>query len=139
MPPCFVRCGSRLPENVVVHLGTNGTFPLDVCRSMVKAAGTERRVFFVTIHVPRSWKKSNNRIIRQCDAAFADDRVHVIDWDWAASRHPKWLYSDGTHLRPEGAKAFARLLDSSVDAAVVQARADEVKAASGSVAAGVTQ
>ena len=110
--------GEKLPENVVVHLGTNGTFPLDVCRKMVKAVGPDRRLFLVTVHVDRSWTKGNNKVIRQCDAEFADDRVYVIDWDWAASRHPSWLYSDGMHLRPEGAKAYARIIDSAIDAAV---------------------
>ena len=128
--------GSSLPENVIVHLGTNGTFPLDVCRKIVKAAGPERRVFFVTIHVPRSWEKGNNAVIRDCDAVFAADRVHVIDWDWAASRHPGWLYSDGTHLRPDGAAAFARIVNREVDEAIEQARIDALGDASGSVTVG---
>lgn len=116
-PGLLRKRGASLPANVVIHLGTNGTLRLSDCRAMVKAAGPSRRVFLVTIHVPRSWQKSNNKVIRQCDAAFAADRVHVVDWDWAASRHPKWLYDDRTHLRPEGAKAFARIIDSAIDSA----------------------
>lgn len=136
-PALLRKRGARLPKNVVVHLGTNGTLPLDVCKSMVKAVGPDRRLFFVTIHVPRSWKASNNKVIRACDGSFAADRVHVIDWDRAASSHPRWLYSDGTHLRPAGAAAFAELIDSSVDAAVRQARVDAINGASGAVSAGM--
>lgn len=117
-PAALRERGDRLPENVVVHLGTNGTFPMDVCRQMVKAVGPERRLFLVTVHVDRSWTKGNNKVIRQCDAAFADDRVYVIDWDWAATRHPGWLYSDGMHLKPEGAKAYARIIDTAIDRAI---------------------
>lgn len=106
--------GADLPRNVVVHLGTNGTFPLDVCRAIVRAAGPERQVFLVTVHVDRSWTKGNNRMIRGCADQFGAERVTVVDWDAAASRNPQWLYSDGAHLRPPGAEAYARLIDEAI-------------------------
>lgn len=117
------RRGGSLPENVIVHLGTNGTFPLSTCRAMVKAVGPKRHLFLVTIHVPRSWTKGNNKVIRTC-AAENPSRVTVIDWDWAASRHPSWLYSDKTHLKPAGARGYARVIDQAI------ARADGAPAAS---------
>ncbi len=116
-PGMVRRKGDRLPENVVVHLGTNGTFPLSTCRKLVKNAGPSRNVFLVTVSVPRSWEKSNNRTIRACADSFPAGRVTVIDWNAAARAHPQWLYSDRTHLRPAGAKGFARLIDRAVDAA----------------------
>jgi hypothetical protein len=131
--PALVRKkGSGLPENVVVHLGTNGTFPLSTCKSIVRAAGPQRRVFFVTVFVPRSWQDSNNAVIRQCDQAFAADRVHVIDWNAAASANRRWFYGDHIHLKPSGGEAFARLLDDSVDNAVRSARSAALANASGS-------
>jgi hypothetical protein len=114
--------GDRLPENVVVHLGTNGTFPLASCIAMVRQAGRDRRMFLVTVRVPRSWERANNAVIRRCDTRFAADRVHVVDWAGAAARHPRWLYADGVHLRPRGSVAFTRLIDEAVDAAVAAAR-----------------
>jgi hypothetical protein len=135
--PALLRMrGGALPKNVVVHLGTNGTFPLSVCKQIVSTAGAERRVFFVTIHVPRAWQKGNNKVIRECDAAFAADRVHVIDWNAAAKQHPKWLYRDHTHLRPSGARAFARLIDANVDQAVAAAHRRAIDAAAGTGSAG---
>jgi hypothetical protein len=107
--------GSDLPGNVVVHLGTNGTFPLDVCRAIVRAAGPERQVYLVTVHVDRSWTAGNNRMIRGCADQFGPDRVTVVDWDAAASRNPQWLYTDGAHLRPRGAEAYARLIDEAIE------------------------
>jgi hypothetical protein len=89
-------------------------------------------VFLVTIHVPRSWQRANNKVIRQCDAAFPDDRVHVIDWDGAVTAHPAWLYNDGIHLRPSGGAAFAALLDESVTTAVAKARSAALAGAAGS-------
>jgi hypothetical protein len=91
----------------------------------------------VTVHVKRSWEKANNAVIRQCDAAFAADRVHVIDWDKAASAHPKWLYADGIHLRPAGSAGFAALLDDAVTGAVADARAAALASAAGTGKAGL--
>ncbi len=104
------RLGGSLPENVVVHLGTNGTFPLSTCKSMVRAVGPRRNIYLVTVHVPRSWTKGNNKVIRECAASYPEGRVSVVDWNWAASRHPGWLYSDHTHLTASGAKAYARVI-----------------------------
>lgn len=115
-PSLLRKHGSALPGNVVLHLGTNGTYPLDTCKEMVRLAGTGRNVYLVTIHAKRSWVKTNNAMLRKCAAAFPAGHVTVVDWDWAAARHPKWLYSDGIHLTPEGAAAFARILDAAVDA-----------------------
>lgn len=136
--PALVRKkGADLPENVVVHLGTNGTFPLSTCKSIVRAAGADRRVFLVNVFVPRSWQDSNNAVIRQCNEAFAPDRVHVIDWNAAASAHRGWFYGDRIHLKPAGGEAFARLLDDSVTNAVRDARSTALANASGSGTAGL--
>ncbi len=116
-PAMVRRKGVTLPANLVVHLGTNGTFPLSTCRKIVKNAGPKRRVFLVTVFVPRSWEKSNNRTIRKCAESFPAGRVTVVDWNRLARSHPEWLYSDGTHLKPTGAKGFARLIDRVVDSA----------------------
>lgn len=116
--PALLRAkGGRLPEAVVVHLGTNGSFPLDVCRRIVRSAGPGRQVFLVTVHVPRSWQDANNAVIDRCDRSFAPGRVSVVDWHAAASRNRDWLYRDGIHLTPSGARAFARMIDRAVDAA----------------------
>jgi len=135
-PGLIKQRGGNLPTNVVVHLGTNGTFPLSVCKKIVDTVGPDHRVFFVTIHVPRSWQKGNNQVIHQCDAAFADDRVHVIDWNSLANAHPKWLYHDHTHLKPAGARAFADLINSSVDQAIKVAHRRAVGSAGGTGSAG---
>ncbi|MDO8309545.1 MAG: hypothetical protein Q7V58_14465 [Actinomycetota bacterium] len=138
-PALLRKRGESLPKDVVIHLGTNGTFPLDVCKKIVKAAGKERRVFLVTVHVKRSWTKGNNAVIRDCAASFRAGRVTVVDWDWAASRHPEWLYSDGAHLNPAGAKAFARIISQAIeraDAAAVAPAPGTVPASTQSGSAG---
>ena len=114
-PALLRKRGSKLPVNVVVHLGSNGTFTRDACEAMITAAGPTRRVFFLTLAVPRSWEAKNNAVIRGCVAAHSG-RTFIIDWHAMAAKHPKWVYSDGIHLRPAGAKGYARMIEQAVAA-----------------------
>lgn len=108
-PGIMRRMGARLPAVVIVHLGTNGTFPSSTCRDIVRTAGSGRRVYLLTIKVPRRWERTNNAAIRACARRYPDV-VRVIDWNWAASRHRSWLYGDGFHLRPGGARGYAHVI-----------------------------
>ena len=108
--------GDKLPEHVVVHLGTNGTYTLDMCKELVRTAGKNRRVYLVTIKVPRKWESVNNEMLRVCDGAFRSDRVVLLDWNTMATENPDYIYADGVHLRPEGARAFARMIERAVTA-----------------------
>ena len=114
-PGILRKLGRRLPQNVIVHLGTNGSYPIETCKQLVQAAGPTRKVFLVTIKVPRLWEPVNNKMLRRCEARFPADQVHIVDWNWAASRHAaEWLYDDGAHLRPAGARAFARIMNEAI-------------------------
>jgi hypothetical protein len=115
-PELLLKRGKRLPRNVIIHLGTNGSYALEDCKDMVKIAGPDRRVFMMTISVPRLWEKVNNDTIRRCARAFPVGRVTIIDWKAATKAHPTWLYSDGVHLPPTGAKGYARLIVRAINA-----------------------
>jgi lysophospholipase L1-like esterase len=105
----YARSGS-MPRNVVVSLGTNGTVSPSDCRSMVNAAGPARRVFLVNNHADRSWIAGNNRAIRACAAAFARNRVIVVDWATPAGAHPGWFGSDGIHPNSTGRRNYTGLV-----------------------------
>ena len=115
-PGLLRKRGEKLPEHVVVHLGTNGTYTLKMCKELVRTAGKQRRVYLVTVKVPRTWESVNNDMLRSCDGAFRSDRVVLLDWNAAATKNPSYLYADGVHLRPEGARAFARMIERAVTA-----------------------
>jgi hypothetical protein len=116
LPGIMRSYGSRLPRNVVVHLGTNGTISLSTCQQAVKQAGSKRTVFFVTVRVPRSWEASNNATLRSCDRAFKGKRVRIIDWHKRSDRNSSWFYSDGYHpTEGVGAVQYANLIDRAVD------------------------
>lgn len=114
--PGIVRSfGSKLPRNVVVELGTNGTVSRGACRSVIETAGKYRRVFLVTARVPRSWEAGNLRTLRSCDASYAAKRVRIIDWYSHSAGHPEWFVGDRVHLSSSGRQAFQRLIDAEVD------------------------
>jgi len=109
------RVAGSLPRNVIVHLGTNGTASVDDCRRIVDRLGDTRRVFFVTVHGPRSWMAADNAHLAQCAAAYPDHRVVLIPWDSTATPHPEWFYADGIHLNGIGRAAYAALVSQVVD------------------------
>jgi hypothetical protein len=125
-PALMRKRGAALPKTVVVHLGTNGTFPRSACRDMVRAAGPQRQIVLLTVKVPRRWQRTNNSVIRRCAAAYPR-QVTVVDWHWASSRHRSWLYSDGYHLPKAGARNYARLIGEGVK----KARAKDVRLLTG--------
>lgn len=95
----------RLPRRVVVHLGHNGHLTAAECDALVRAAGTDRRVWLVTLKVPRSWQAANNRRLIAC--ARRHERAHLIPWGAYSRHHRSWFYSDGFHLKPIGQRRYA--------------------------------
>lgn len=98
-----LRAAGRLPPIVVIHLGNNGYIDQADCRAAVRAAGA-RRVYLVTLKVPRGWRAANNRRLRICANRFAN--ASIVDWFSYAVNHPSWFY-DGFHLTPIGRRKYA--------------------------------
>lgn len=110
----IVRKAERgtLPTRVIVHLGTNGPIDPDDCAAIIDAAARGRRLFLVTVRVPRSWQDANNEILRAC--AASSRRVHVIRWFAHSDRHDEWYADDGYHLNADGQTAYASYLEARV-------------------------
>jgi hypothetical protein len=102
-----------MPKRVIVHLGTNGWIDPTACDALVDEVGHSRRVFLVTIRVPRDWMRPNNELLRSC--ADTHERVHLIRWAMVSGRHPEWFADDGYHLNADGQAAYAKYLDEQVD------------------------
>lgn len=102
-----------LPKRVIVHLGTNGWVDPADCDTLVDIVGPNRRLFLVTVRVPRDWMQPNNATIRSCAAAH--ERAHLIRWSTVSGRHPEWFAEDGYHLNALGQDRYAAYLDRSVD------------------------
>jgi hypothetical protein len=102
----------RLGQVVVIHLGTNGPpHPQDIDGLMAQLAGVPR-VLLVTSRMPRTWEGATNDALR---AAIARHPTAVlVDWFALSNGHPEWFLSDGVHLRPPGAQAFADLIGGAI-------------------------
>lgn len=103
-----LRRQGLLPRKVVVHLGNNGYVYPGACGDLVRAAGSRRRVFLVTVKVPRSWRKANNRRLRTC--AQNHRSAYLIDWYRYSNDHPGWFFDDGFHLNARGRARYAGLI-----------------------------
>jgi hypothetical protein len=104
----------RLEANIVVELGTNGTFtPAQLDRILSLAGG--RHVVLLTNHCGYCmWVPPNNDLMAtRCTAARA---CTVADWEALADLHPEWFGRDGVHMPIGGAggQAFAELISRSL-------------------------
>jgi hypothetical protein len=109
-----------LPKRVIVHLGTNGAIDPDDCDALVAAAGPRRRVFLVTVKVPRGWQDANNEVLQACATAF--EKVHLIRWYGHSYQHDGWFADDGYHLNATGQDEYASFLQARVDATLASLR-----------------
>ena len=70
-------------------------------------------VLFVTVRVDKGWQDQVNETLRDA-ASRHPSQVKIVDWYGASNGHHDWFYSDGTHVNPTGAQAYANLLGSAV-------------------------
>ena len=108
-----LEANGRLARRVIVHLGTNGWIDPADCDALLELAGPRRRVFLVTVRVPRDWMRPNNDTIRTCAATHP--RAYLIRWSLLSGRHPEWFAEDGYHLNPTGQERYAAFIDRRVD------------------------
>ena len=101
----------RLGEIVVFHVGNNGIFTSGQFDELMRLVGG-RRVIFLNVAVPRRWAGPNNAVI--AEGARKHPNVAVLDWAAIAERRPELLWSDGIHLRPEGAYFYSQLIVSAL-------------------------
>ena len=99
---------ATLQPDVVIHTGNNGIISPDQLRTTLAALRDRTRVVLVTDRVPRDWQDPNNATITGVAKGFRN--VVVLDWHTLSAGRNDWLYSDGLHLTPAGARAYARLV-----------------------------
>ena len=97
-----------LGEIVLLHLGNNGAFSKIEFDRIMEVVGEERRVVFLTLKVERSWEEGNNEVISEGVRQYP--QALLVDWREAIGGRPELLWTDGTHLRPEGATFYVKLL-----------------------------
>ena len=102
----------KLGPMVVIDLGNNGPFQPADMDNMMRLVPPNDRVLLVTVRVDVPWQGSVNQALHASAARYPS--VKLVDWFAYSQDHPEWFWSDGTHLRPEGADAYADLIAGSM-------------------------
>jgi len=105
----WYKTSGNLPGTIIVNVGNNGIPQEEDIESMVVALG-DRKVILVNAMVERPWEATAND--RTTAVAKRHRNVVLADWYSLATKHPDWFVADGTHLRPDGARAYAELIRS---------------------------
>ena len=108
-----LRATDTLGDVVVLHLGTNGAFSSDTFDEVMELLHDVDSVIVLTAKVPRRWEDSVNRTTKE--GARRSPIVEVVDWHTIGGQHPKWFNDDQVHLNGTGMRAYAELLDETIN------------------------
>lgn len=89
---------------VIFNLGNNNRLAESDVLAIFEIFKNQPRIIAVNTAVPRGWRESNNEIIKQVAARYAN--VTLIDWNAISKGHPEYFASDGVHLNPPGVNAY---------------------------------
>lgn len=92
----YYRSINELGENVVIHLGTNGTTKEATFDRVLRPLSDVDRVLVLTVRVPgREYQNINNKIINALPLKYPN--VTILDWLAYSKSHKDWFASDGVH------------------------------------------
>ena len=100
-----IKNQGALPNDVLIHLGTNGQCGLP-CQREIMSTCENRNVYIVTVsndnavHVNQSFY----------DLASMYSNVTIIDWAGASSGHPEYFVADGVHLTGDGMRSYTQTI-----------------------------
>ena len=103
-----LKSEGRLPPRVVIGLGTNGGMTEADYESALRMLSGEKRVVLLTVREPRSWEGQVNQLVHVMARKFKN--VRVADFYAISAGHPQWFATDGIHIGPAGALAFAHVI-----------------------------
>jgi peptidoglycan/LPS O-acetylase OafA/YrhL len=106
------RAAGTLGDVVIVHMGNNGTFTARRFDEMMSVLRGVRKVVFLTDRVPRDWEEPNDAVIAQGVARYPN--AILVDWRAATAGRSDLFWNDGIHLRPGGARFYARLIQTAL-------------------------
>jgi peptidoglycan/LPS O-acetylase OafA/YrhL len=89
---------------VVLNLGNNNRLVENDVISLMEIVKNQPQIIVVNTAVPRSWKDSNNELIRSVVSRYPN--TIIIDWDQISANHPEYFATDGVHLNPPGVNAY---------------------------------
>ena len=103
-----LRDAGQLGDEVIVHLGTNGTVGPGQFDDMMHVLSGVRRVVIVNAKVDRPWEQEVNDTLAAGVKQFPN--AVLVDWHKLGWDHPELFWRDGIHLTPDGARTYAQLI-----------------------------
>ncbi|WP_067623817.1 acyltransferase family protein [Alicyclobacillus acidiphilus] len=108
-----LKAKGELGDKIIIELGTNGPFTKSELVSLLNSLGPMKRIVLVNTRVPRPWEQTVNQTLAEVAATYPN--TTLVDWYDASAGKPNYFYSDGVHLNPTGALAYAKLLAKAVE------------------------
>lgn len=99
-----------LPEQIVIHLGTNG-YINDLGMAELGDLLRNHRVYILSLYADREWTARNNRLIKGFARAYKN--WHLVKWRQLAKANTEW-FTDGVHPNAEGQRAYAALIGEAI-------------------------
>jgi hypothetical protein len=103
------RRARRLPQFVVMALGTNLSITSGQIRAALRIIGRDRVLGLVTPREEGGGSGSDAAVVRAAGRRFSG-RVLVLDWVRYSAGRAGWFAGDGIHLGHGGAAGLGRLL-----------------------------
>ncbi|MEV2910975.1 acyltransferase family protein [Paenibacillus larvae] len=98
-----------LGKGVIIELGTNGVFNQKQLETLLQSLeGDVEEIVLVNMRAPVKWESKVNAMLEEISKTTPN--VTLVDWYGASKGKDSYFEPDGTHLKPEGAKAYASLL-----------------------------
>lgn len=107
-----LKQANNLGEIVIIELGTNGPFPEKTITDLLGVIGKERKALFINVRVPRPWEAIVNKTLEEISKKHSN--MSIVDWYSTSANHDEYFVKDGVHLQPEGARAFAAMVEKAV-------------------------
>ena len=100
----------QLGDEVIIHLGTNGTIPEDQFDEMMQLLSGVKRVVVVNLKVDQPWEGADNDTLAAAVPRYPN--AVLFDWHAIAVEHPEFFVGDGVHLTNEGQAYYALVIAS---------------------------
>jgi hypothetical protein len=102
----------KLGPTVVIELGTNGPIKESDMRKIIEMIGSDRKIVFVNVQLPKLWCAGNNATISKVCLDYTN--TIIADWYGASINVSSYFARDGIHPSKTGAPVLAKLIADAV-------------------------
>ncbi len=102
----------KLGPVVVIELGANGEIRESQLRTLIELIGSNRKIVFVNVQVPRSWCADDNATLTKVCAEYPN--TIIADWFSASINNSDYFYKDGVHPNSTGCAVMAKIVAAAI-------------------------